>query len=339
LQAARPGLCFTGEAFAREPGLQPRDEIRRVLSAAPGGMTLHALLVQLPYLPPMVVEETLVGDPDFTRGKPGRATKWSLARAVAITPEDCEALRAELDTRLKNAEWVPAAGFDLSAIAARNPGVPAETLRARLLREALGMEYQVRRGVITRKGLALRPRQAIAALCRARETLTRDDLNEMAQQIYGRRSVPCLDVPGGRMVRVTADLFVAERLVPFDTPGTDAALEALCPGDYIPACAVRDFSTFHAVNYPWTHALLESYCRRHSRVFSFATFGWNIQSVGVILRKSSPLKKYRDILADALARSGLRFSDAAAAHQYLKQEGYVLNRMPLLLPKIFSAEK
>ena len=335
LLRAKPGLHFSDNAFSTGPETRVADEIRRVLAAAKT-MTVPALATALRYIPCAMIEAALAGDPAFLSNRSGR--DWALADNVKITADDLEEAREFINENLQEADWIPAHELDITAIQKRNPGIPPEIIHAKIMR-GLAPDFELQRGVIARGGAQLSARKALDTFCRSRDTMTREEFREMTKKVYGRSGIACLDVPAASMVRATPDLYVANRLVRFDKEKTDAALAALCPGDYIPIFAVKDFSTFPATTHPWTHTLLESYCRKHSSLFTFTSLGWSVNSAGVILRKSAAPKPYRAILTDALARAGIPPGNNTAVMQFLKREGYIASHAPAFLQEVLQDVK
>ena len=107
------------------------------------------------------------------------------------------------------------------------------------------------------------------------------------------------------MVRVSENEFVNRKRIRFSAPDADAALETLCPGDYIPIQDISLWAHFPPLEVPWNDCVLESYLSQgESAKFRLERPGASESGVyGVIVRKSSPLKDYESVIVDLLAHS------------------------------------
>ena len=151
------------------------------------------------------------------------------------------------------------------------------------------------------------------------------ELQQIMQDVEGSVRYPVvIEAANAVMVRVSQDDFVTDDNVRFDVLGIDSALDDVVVGNGIGLKEVTTFGAFPFCGYPWNHFVLESYCRRFSTKYKYACMTPNSQNAGAIIRRSSELS-YHDIMAEALARSGVTL-DEKNAFDYLISSGLLIRR-------------
>jgi hypothetical protein len=126
------------------------------------------------------------------------------------------------------------------------------------------------------------------------------------------------------MVRVSQDEYVADYRVSFDVSSIDKALDEVVVGNGIGLKELNTFSTFPFCGVAWNHFVLESYCRRFSAKYKYLCLTPNSKNAGAIILKTSVLS-YHDIMAEALARSGVKLIKKDA-FDYLINSGFLIRR-------------
>jgi hypothetical protein len=175
--------------------------------------------------------------------------------------------------------------------------------------------------IIMRKGDTLNALAIMKKHCSGLDKCGLQDLLDFEQELTGEihRWIP-MEAGYAVMVRTDKDSYVTEQYVHFDVAAIDDAIDLFLVGEYLP---LRQFTTFAAFPYcgqAWNLFLLESYCRRFSERFRFVVLSVNSKNAGVIVRKESRLS-YEDILADAVAKSGIEL-ERNAILDYLVENGY-----------------
>ncbi|MCD7785563.1 MAG: hypothetical protein LUH18_08345 [Oscillospiraceae bacterium] len=123
------------------------------------------------------------------------------------------------------------------------------------------------------------------------------------------------------MVRVTKEKFVADECVQFDVDAIDSELGRLITDHF---CAVKEISTFVLFPYcgqSWNHYLLESYCYRFSKKYSYCVVNLNDKNVGIIAEKELNLD-YKEMLIRAAARAKIELSPESIG-RYFFETGYL----------------
>ena len=139
---------------------------------------------------------------------------------------------------------------------------------------------------------------------------------------------------GGR-VRVDRDRFVKAKLVKWDKPGIEAAIDRLCISNVLPLGAVQDFFGFPAVpGYPWTLCLLHHYVAHVSAndesgkfVIHCVSYA-SVKVAGLIARKGTEEEWDWDLaFARAAVDAGIE-PDADAIGEFLMEKRCVAGRCP-----------
>lgn len=124
------------------------------------------------------------------------------------------------------------------------------------------------------------------------------------------------------MIRVDKNLLVNKENLNFNYEALDDEIAKQCPGDYTPLHEILLYEHFPLTSgYKCNGYLLESYLLNHSKKFflvnsSIAEKGY----YGIIVRRSSPFKSYRDVVIDLLAHS-FNWTDCQSALQVLVETG------------------
>lgn len=106
----------------------------------------------------------------------------------------------------------------------------------------------------------------------------------------------------------------------------DKAISLFCKDEFVSITEVNTFSAFPECGYRWTPFLLESYLYSYSKMFTLRHKAFNKTSVtGAIVRMSSQLTDYLDIMATALAHAGITL-DKQSSLDFLAQNGYIERR-------------
>ena len=96
------------------------------------------------------------------------------------------------------------------------------------------------------------------------------------------------------------NFFVLDGLIRFDVAGVDEALSSFVCGKIIPLRAVTSFTGFPSVTgYSWNLFMLESFLRKYSRRFSYASPSnvANNSNIGAIHPKSLKFEDYLELQA------------------------------------------
>jgi hypothetical protein len=155
--------------------------------------------------------------------------------------------------------------------------------------------------LISQKGHAISTGEAYRDFCQQHEKLTLNQLKEFSVEI----NLPIYwDEVLSVMVRTSATEMRRADGIHFDIDETDAVLDTLCAGDYIPIREIRLYLQFPSIEVPWNGFVLESYLKSYSKRFQlFQVSVLDSEYYGVVVRRASALQNYEQVVIDLLARS------------------------------------
>ena len=126
--------------------------------------------------------------------------------------------------------------------------------------------------------------------------------------------------------RISENEFVRKDYVTYKVSETDEILSRYCPDDYMPISEIRNFGLFPDSTYPWNEYLLENYLAFHSKQFKLMHTGFNMNCVlGAMVKKSSNIQDYDDLVTRAIAISGVPLKKSNAL-SFLYEKGYIGRR-------------
>lgn len=176
--------------------------------------------------------------------------------------------------------------------------------------------------ILTRKGAGKDTYTAVLEFCRKQEKCTYDRLVRIAERAAGTVRTPeVIEAANSVMVRIDKDRFIADRLISFDVDRIDSALDHIVTNEFIGMKEITTFSTLPFCGYGWNLFLLESYCRRFSKKYRYATRRANSSNSGAVVAKTCELP-YHDIMAEAVARSGRELVEDEV-FDFLTDAGYM----------------
>lgn len=195
------------------------------------------------------------------------------------------------------------------------------------LRNALAVllrnRFSFKGAIISPKNMNRSAKRAFVDLCTQSERVTVDELQTLARDL-GTRIYwePVYQY----MVRIDRDTFVSRDQISFDVERTDAVLDDLISGDFVPVKSVELFLLFPVIEVSWNSFVLESYVARYSRKFRLVHPCFQAgDCCGAIVRRTSHIKDFKTLVVDALSRSS-RWKTEEDALALLVESGYLQRR-------------
>ena len=248
--------------------------------------------------------------------------KSALSRAADVVPVDTETYfyaphfpisQAELETlsramgrEIKRRGFLTARNLrELLEENCPSVSIDAAAFKDYGLRNALGVllrdRFTFNGAIVSEKGHALTLHEVWRDYCRNSDRLTLANLKELAGEV---NSTIYWDDIFREMVRVSENEFVNRKRIRFSVPDADAALEILCPGDYLPIQDISLWAHFPPLKVPWNGYVLESYLLQDSAKFRLERVSASESGFyGVIVRNSSAFRDYEAVVIDMLAHS------------------------------------
>lgn len=311
-----------------------RNEIMRVWN----GNTLlnyEQISARLPYIPLDKIKYVLAQNGDFIWNS---AEVYTHIGMIDISDEE----RCEIEDYVANAcrtfGYASISDVPLGELEEHNYELTLTAIHNAVFAIVLSNKYNKRGKIITRKGDTLDALTIMKEHCRKIDKCSLQDLLDYERELTGEthRWIP-MEAGYAVLVRTAKDIFVAERCVRFDIDRIDDALDLFVTGDYLPLKSITTFATFPHCGQVWNLFLLESYCRRFSRLFRFEVLAVNSRNAGAIVRKSCELT-YTEIMADAVAASGVEL-DKADVVEFLCSNGYIGKRSYAKIEKLIEQAK
>lgn len=135
-------------------------------------------------------------------------------------------------------------------------------------------------------------------------------------------------------LRINKEYFVSKNQARFDIDATDAAIEQFCYDDFISIKDISLFGGFPDAYFSWNHFLLQHYVANYSKKYKLLHGGFTANKpVGAIVKRSSRIETFDDVIARALAESNIPL-DSDNALQYLYDAGYIARRSYVSLDAI-----
>lgn len=152
--------------------------------------------------------------------------------------------------------------------------------------------------------------------------------NDLDTSIY-------FDAVYANSLRVSKDDFVSINQAKFNIDATDSAIGQFFHGDCISMKDISLFGGFPDASFPWNHFLLQHYVANYSKEYKLIHAGFNAgKPVGAIVKRSSQIDTFDDILIRVLAESKISLNSNSAL-QYLYDAGYIARRSYGSLDAIF----
>lgn len=200
-----------------------------------------------------------------------------------------------------------------------------DRIRSRLLHDPFSAMSHARTSNSAHINDALRPKELFRRHFANAEQLTLDEAFEFAGTIsnsYGNQMQVALSAIDF-MVRVSNELYVADRFLEFDVANTDAAIKKALNGKKQKPVKMfeRALSSMPPCGRPWTLAILETYVRRFSEKYRLVATYLSSSYTSVVVPKESPFKREKDVVAFLLRREGID-PRTPQANEWLCANGY-----------------
>lgn len=317
-----PFLYFSRSHFSTQSDVSVKSEMLRCFESA-CCLSHEQFKTKLPYVPIDKIKSVLAQNRDFIWVGTGTYTHIS---KVEIDGVEQQVIEQKIKTKIAEHGYAFFAELDVSKHLEINPELTETAIKNGLFQKCLSDRYEKRGNVITPKSKVLNSIDVLRTFCLSHKRLTVTQLLEYEEEIYGRTHSQSLLVAYDTMIRVDKEHFVSDSEISFDIEATDNALLLFVSKDVIPLKAVTSFSSFPYISgYPWNLYLLESYCKRFSRLFNCQCLSVNSRNVGAIFRRSSGFMDYIDVLANAVAASNVEL-DIKIVGDYLFENGYIAQR-------------
>ncbi|MEG6520867.1 hypothetical protein [Desulfotomaculum sp. 1211_IL3151] len=333
LTSLLPSLYYSRAYFSVTSSESAESEVLRCYETAVC-CSYDQLKEKLSYVPLDKIKLVLAQNSDYIWVNTGTYTHTS---KLKIDKVEQRIIERRIEEEIAERGYVSLASIDVSNNLELNPELSETAVKHGLFQVCFADRYEKRGKIITPKGTMLNSVVLLGDYCSTHDRLTLDELLEFEKEINGRVHGQSLFIAYDTMIRVNKDTFVGDSEITFDTEATDNALALFVNTDVIPLQSVTSFISFPCIDgYPWNWYLLESYCKRFSKLFMYQCLSVNSRNVGAIFRKSAGFIDYIDVLATAVAASNIELNDKAVG-DFLFESGYVARRTGVVSKVVIKA--
>jgi len=316
----------------------PADELRECLMRNHRSMTFEEMGQELPHIPMERIKSILATNAGFIRDARG-----CYFAAEIIHFDDDELRQIELLIR----DAIEINGFmagnklleildgkypDIFDKLSQFQGIGKRDCIAYWLRD----RFSFNGNVISEYGKSYKMQDIFTLYCQKHTYITMDMLNalkiELDTTIY-------FDTVYDNTLRISEGEFVSKDQASFNVAATDNIIGRFCEGDYIALSKIEQFALFPDAGFSWNTYLLEHYIYAYSEEYMLLhTATFNAKPVGIIVRRSSQLKTFEDVVADALVNSNEDLNEESALI-YLSEQGYIARRKVSSIDQIIIKAK
>ncbi|WP_373325578.1 hypothetical protein [Sporomusa paucivorans] len=290
---------------------------------------------RLAYIPRYRIEFALGQNREFVWNSTETFTHTS---KVDISDGEKASIYAMVTKACNIKRFVSFVDLQLDDIVKRNTELTETAIHTAVYQICLVDDYERSGKIITRRGDGLSALEIITAHCRTLDRVTLQELLDLEKELTGKvhRWGP-MQAGYDAMVRISEDVYIAEKYINFNILEIDAAIENFMTDEYIPLRSVTTFALFPHCGQPWNLFLLESYTRRFSVNFRFATPSVNNKNAGCIVRKHSKLT-YNDIMVDVILKANVPLT-VDDVIDYLFNNGYRGSRQKAKVSELINIAK
>lgn len=276
----------------------------------------------LPYIPLDKIKYVLSYRDIFIWNSEG---VYAWIEKILVSDLEKEAIVGYVENYLNSHVYISLSAIPSEELFNNNHNLSPSAIQLSIYQKCLSHKYNRMGKIITKKGITLDALTIMKDYCESFDRCSLDDLFCYQKDFIGDNNKGIsLEAGLSVLIRIDKDIFVSDQYVNFDVDSTDKLIDKYVLGDYLPLKSFTTFITFPHCGQVWNLFLLESYCRRFSKIFRFDSPSVNSSNVGVVIRKNCELY-YIDIMADAVAKAELPLKSLFIS-KFLFENGYTGRR-------------
>jgi hypothetical protein len=286
-------------------------------------VTLSYLTNKLPYIPSKEIERVIFKSRHVYQVS---TNKYIHIKEVKFDEKECHHICSLVEHTIDNNGFISLSSFSVTANEELNPEFTGKSLKIIIISHYLPDKYAIDGNIVYLKGGKFNAHNFIKDYCLARKTIAFEELHQLELEFSENCHNHALEIADNYMVRINFALFVADSEIQFDIDATDRAISLFMRKDVIPLQEVSSFVSFPFLkNHTWNWFLLESFCRRFSKLFSYECLAINSCNVGAIYKKSAGFESYHHVLAQAVLDDDITL-DIATVGDFLFENKYIAQR-------------
>lgn len=308
--------------------IDPVEEIREYLKEQGSPMGVDDICSSLSHISAKRVQSILWTNSEFINNA---RREYFHVDSLKLAEEELDNIADLIDTAILEHRFI--SGNELyEAIQQKYPHIFEKNCGFSVMgwRDALKYKFNNRfsfnGNIITRAGDILTMRDVYADFAKSRKRFTLDELDCFAESLSAVNSGNYIGSLYPNAVRLNLNEFVAKNEVQFQTHKTDAVLERICFGKYIPLHEIKEFAILPEANHPWTEFLLEQYVAFYSDKFYLMHGSFNKNcTAGAIVKRAYKYETFEEFIINVLADSDIVLKKNEALN-YLMEKGYIARR-------------
>lgn len=322
------GSYFVGKDYILKDAsvkVEPYDEIKECLIRQAAPMGYGEIFVALSHIPEQKIKTILAQNGEFVSNGRGQYFHIDI---TAFSDDEVEDITEIIENAIAEKEFISGNELVDSIKKKYSYVIEQNALLSDIgLRNAIGYKlrdkFSFNGNIISSGGKSLSMMEVFADFCRKRASFTLDELKIFKQELG---TVIYFDAVYENSLRISKNKFVSKTQASFRTKETDAAIDRFCDGDYIAIRKINQFGLFPDAGFSWNSFLLEHYVAMYSPNYKLLHSNYNEGAcVGGIVKKSSGIDTFNELVIDVLARNGIPLQKETAL-QYLCNEGYLARR-------------
>ena len=314
-------------------------EVAKIITAAEKSLSLEDFQARLPYVPTEKISAVLS---DTKKYLPTTDGKFIPRSALQFDTDEINAAKRQIISAIDANGCAAPEDYNLSANFALNPELAEKDLRKVIYEKFFADDFNTRGRRLFKRGDDLSATRRGDSIQSLRKFIAEhDELSAAELFAFAKKFDPApsfaLFAAYEQMIRVDKNLFVADSLINFDVDGVDEALSSFVQGKIISLRAVTSFTGFASVaGCSWNLFLLESFLRKYSCRYVYATAAANSANVGAIYPKSMmKFADYLDVQASVVVQENIPL-EKSAVENFLIGRGFRAKRIAKVTERIIA---
>ena len=280
------------------------------------------LAEKLPFIPSEKIRFYLSQNQNFVWVSEG---KYTMLDSIIITEDEKNSVQDFVATEIERKGYISLNELPLEDVIEENFELTEYAILFGIYGICLRENYSLHGRIVTEIDSEYDAIKLMKQFCSEKTEITLDDAIAKVEDFTGvpdrRIAYPVLY---DSMIRVSEQLFVAQKKVHFDIEKIDKQIEKFAKDGFVALKEITTFALFPECGYTWNHYILESFCYRFSKNYIFRTNLFNGRNAGAIIDRLVPWD-YQEIMAQAVARSQIAL-DGKKIGEYLYDTGYMSKR-------------
>ena len=317
---------YFSEFCAADGWTRPEYEVSKIFAEKKKPLTLKNLQSMLPYVPTEKISAVLSDKKKYLETSAG---SFVAVAEIQFDRDEILAAKRKIFACIKKNGCATPDDYTLAENFALNPELDEKILRNIICEKFFSDDFTRRKNKFFKKNAVVEKADAkdlLKKFIADKNELTAERLCAEAET-FGLSQNAAIAFANEKMIRAEKNLFVKDALINFDIAAVDEALTSFVRGKIIPLRAVTSFTGFPSVEgCSWNLFLLESFLRKFSRRYVYASHAVNNSNLGAIHPKSLKFENYLDVQAAAVVQEKIPL-EKSAVENFLIGQGFRARRI------------